>query len=641
MKFPFSGQIPNYINRDGSPRVARAVARSSSSAQLTHHLLPAWHRHSSKPFRSLACKTTTRHIGTMTNTNPFSTLLGQHDSIAIAKLASLQPAADRDAPIKVVMTNMSLKDTVYECISYDRSLANSANETLVTISVDGEDQAIPSALESALRMFRRKFRPRYLWADLLAGRTPEERSAQASMQRQVLENAERTLCWLGPDNGEKTTRAFQTIHEISRRYSAACQEVGVGPDDAFTRITMQQLMALREKLFDCAFDDLNSFDFSHWNVIYDVFGASYWQSVQSVSDIVLAKAPIVVCGRSNIRWHDYIAASRGMPIFQGKFFRVPLLPHVLKGFEIANSIEIAERRRRLNESVELLPMIQTARECATKDPRETVFSMQLIATPSRRIEFHDQGPQPLPAIDYTKTVPQVFVDAARYSVLERQDLMIWFGERPPCARRLRRHARRGGLPTWVPDYTAEPPKKNMAPFNPNTHMRGWWDHITPASARKPLRVSYPDDDDADDSTSTAARLHLQARPLGRITHVSPIFNGGNLRRLCFSEFQKLILDTSNSPNNYYPNEPLALTKDRFWRTLLLNTSTSHDAAGSLRSFPPPPPSMAAHFESLVADGAQHAGVHAGGAADGGERGADPRERGADGAGAAVRGRGAV
>ncbi|KAI1394825.1 hypothetical protein F4819DRAFT_501525 [Hypoxylon fuscum] len=508
----------------------------------------------------------------MSNSNPFSSLFNQQN--LTARLAVLQPAADRDAPIELNLTEAPLKETSYECISYDRSAAAAAKSNPVTILVNGEEQTISESLDSALRTFRRKERPRTLWADLLVGRTIEERSAQASMQRHVLENAERTLCWLGQDKGEATAKAFETIHEMGRRFSEACSQVGIGPDQSLTRVNMQQMAGLREKLMDCPYNDLHSFDFAHWAVIYDVFGASYWTSVQSISDIVLARAPVVVCGRSNIRWHAYVAASRALPFYQAKFFQVPFLPHVERGFEIANSIEIAERRRRLSESVELFPMIQTARDCHPADPRENVFSMLLIATPSARLQYHNAGAQALPAIDYGKSVQEVFTEAARYTVLERQDLMLWYGERPPCARRVK------GLPTWVPDFSAGAPK-GSAHCSPNTGMRAWWDHIQPPSARKPLTVSTLAD-------GTLA-LHTQARPLDRVVHVSPVFNAGNARRLCYAEFKNL------------PSAPTAETADRFWRTLVLNTGGDRGASASLRDNAAPAAGMAEHFASILAE----------------------------------------
>ncbi|RYP49296.1 hypothetical protein DL768_004979 [Monosporascus sp. mg162] len=191
----------------------------------------------------------------------------------------------------------------------------------------------------------------------------------------------------------------------------------------------------------------------------------------------LARCAVVVQGRGNVRWHDYVGTSHALGFFHTKFFEgVPLPPHVMKSLDVANQIELAERRRRLGETIELLPMIQT-----------NMFAMIPIATPSGRVRNHDPGPQPLPSIDYAKSAQQVFVEAAHYIVLERQDLLLRYGERPPCARRLR------GFPSWVPHFGADP-AKGGAVGKPNRCMCAWWDAL-PKRFLKPITVS----DDGDNA----------------------------------------------------------------------------------------------------------------------------------------------
>ncbi|RYO75166.1 hypothetical protein DL764_010560 [Monosporascus ibericus] len=535
----------------------------------------------------------------MAQSNPFSALYSPQD--ISAQLAILQPAADNDAPIKLTLAWSNLKETSYECISYDRT----EEADTVAVSVDGEDQPIPKALESALRTFRRKEKPRTLWADLLVGRTVEERSRQAAAQRRILENADKTLCWLGPDRGESTVAVFETIREMARRFGAACREVGVSPDANLSLTTMQQMAGLRWRLHDCPSDDLRSFDFAHWHAIYDVFSAAYWACPRCVPEIVLARCAVVVQGRGNVRWHDYVGASRALGFFHARFFEgVPLPPHAANGLNVANQIELAERRRRLGETIELLPMIQTARECSrsaggirTKDsgrgrrrrradPRENVFAMIPIATPSGRVRSHNAGPQPLPSIDYAKSAQQVFVEAARYIVLERQDLLLWYGERPPCARRLR------GLPSWVPDFGADP-AKGGAVGKPNSGMQAWWGAL-PKRLQKPITVSIDGD---------SALLRVQARPLDRIVHVSPVFSAANYRRLCATEFGDLP-GPSPSAAPSTPAETAEQRAERFWRTLVLNEGDGGGAAATTALRDRGPPAAEPHgtsFRSLVAE----------------------------------------
>ncbi|KAI1099448.1 hypothetical protein F4804DRAFT_321825 [Jackrogersella minutella] len=80
----------------------------------------------------------TRGYSIMASSDPFSTLLSQ-DTLT-ARLAVLQPAADKNAPIELKLTDAVLKETSYECISYDRSSeTSSALHNTITVSVDGSD----------------------------------------------------------------------------------------------------------------------------------------------------------------------------------------------------------------------------------------------------------------------------------------------------------------------------------------------------------------------------------------------------------------------------------------------------------------------------------------------------------------------
>ncbi|KAI0436494.1 hypothetical protein F4803DRAFT_223246 [Xylaria telfairii] len=497
----------------------------------------------------------------MSSTNPFAKLVGPQTG-GKSRLAVLEPSDEQNALIRLTLIDADLKDTSYECISYER--AKNADE--VKISVNGEDWEIPQALESALRTLRRKTKPRTLWADLLVGRTVEERSTQAAAIKQILENADKTLCWLGPDK-ELTSRAFGIVHDMANRWNQACLHVNLAQDVSIGYATMSQMSGLKAKFNEFKFESLAGFDFKIWDELYDIFGSPYWSVVQCIPEIVLAKVAIVVCGRSNIPWANYVGASRALPMLQVKYQKVPLLPHVLKGLTCTNSIEIAVRRRRLGDSIELLPMIQSARDGEAQDPRDYIFSMIPISTPSRRIQSHNAGPQPLPRVDYSKSAQEVFIDAARYTVLERQDLLVWCGERAPCAKRIK------DLPTWVPDFSAGvPPDSNL--HAPNNGLRYWWDTVEP---RKNIRVS-------DDNT-----LLVQAYALDRVEDVSRVFDSGNFSSLCYEVYQKL-------PDPV--NETMEQRDERFWRTLLMNIGTFGNTLGGQRA--PPSAVMGASFKSLIA-----------------------------------------
>lgn len=500
----------------------------------------------------------------MSQANPFSKLF--HQQPGPVRLAILHPG-EHDAPIKVSLTEAVPSQTSYECLSYNRA----KDEDTIDITVDDQSQPIPKHLESGLRILRRKERPRTLWADLLIGSSAEERSKQANTMRMILENAERTLCWTGTDN-DKTVRAYDTIREMGKRWSQAREEFKMPA--SLSKATPQQMQSVVDKLQSCPYNDLDSFNFGHWNEIYSVFGTEYWKSVQCISDIVLAKKAIVICGRSNIPWQDYIAATWALPIFQGKFFGgVPLLPSVIKNLEIIHSIAVADRRRREGESIELMPMIMTARDHRPKDKRDCVFSMLPIVTPSKRLDYHNSEKPVLPEIDYSKSVEEVFTEATKYIILERQDLMLWWSERQPSAKKIK------GLPSWVPDWSRGNKNTVTSPYN---GLRSWSDF---AHNESPKSITI----------SANNELHLQVRPIDRISYLSPIFHAGNYRRLALEELRKLPAPTTDSEGGPESEEA---RDERFWRTLISN---AYGQGQTLATTGQPPAELGNNFRSLLAE----------------------------------------
>lgn len=496
--------------------------------------------------------------------NPFSRLVQQQRGLA--RLATLQPGLVRlavlqpgegSAPIKITLEDSKPGETSYECLSFDRS----QDDDTVEIVVGDQIQAVPKHLETGLQTFRRKDRPRTLWADLLIGSNAEERSKQASTMRMILENSDRTICWIGVDN-DQSAKAFDIIREMANRWTQAC--VHVNMPESWARATPQQMQSLLDRLRSCPYNDLSSFNFGLWKEIYNIFASPFWTSVQCLPDIVLAKKAVVVCGRSNIPWSDFYSASKALAVFQGKFFKVPLLPNVMKGISVIHGIEIARRRKCAGESVELLPMIMSARDARPKDHREVVFSMLPIVSPSARLQYHNAPKPELPKVDYSKNAQEVFVEASKYIIQERQDLLLWWTERSPCGKRIK------GLPSWAPDWSAGDGGASV--LSPTSRLWEWSDSV---QSKKPLKVT---DDNA---------LHLQAIPLDKVVYTSSLFHAGNSRRLALKEWQKL--EPSDTPD---------AQTEMFWRSLMSNKVGYGE---TMSSYGTPSDEFGASFKSVLAE----------------------------------------
>lgn len=297
-----------------------------------------------------------------------------------------------------------------------------------------------------------------------------------------------------------------------------------------------------------------------------LWDSPYFKSVRSIPELVMAPEAIVMLGDKTMGWRDFIAASRAFPAAVAALRGESPSEQFMQAFQLINSHETAVWRYRNDDGLELLPMIQSSRDCFSNDPREFVFAMLPITRPSKRMTKLGRKPEK-PSADYSKDVQIVFKEAAEYIVLERQDLLLWWSERPPCGRCI------NGLPSWVPDWS-NPHQKTGYMISPNNGMRLWSDSL-------PLAKVISVDDDFG--------LHVQAHALDRIENVSPIFTPENCRSLVLSEWERM-------PS--VPGESTRAKADRYWRTLVLD----YAGLGESRDKPAKPPSsFFDSWRSLIAE----------------------------------------
>jgi len=397
--------------------------------------------------------------------NPFAQLFTTQPSSNSPgiQLAILHAGQYEDKINVSLTTTLDLTVTKYDCVSYDRSQKYSN----VDITVDGHDMAIQEPLESALRALRRTDVSRLLWADLLIGRSAAERNQQALATKQIVENAASTIVWLGPSNGPHTKEAFDILQTMANRYRQACLHSGF--PHILSRATATQMMGLQNHLRSRPLDELQPNNMAAWKTVEEILSTSYFKSLQAIAEIILAKHVFIISGTSKLDWEDYIYACRGSLFIMAQQMHRNISEAQKRGFELISSIEVAERRRRQGEPIELLPMIQSSRDRESSDPREFVFAMLPIVDPSGRTKNPGGKKETLPEIDYEKTTAQVFIEAARYIIHERQDLLLWWCERPPRGRKV------DGLPSWVPDWTSPQPSGSVKVLPDSSNgMRVWW-----------------------------------------------------------------------------------------------------------------------------------------------------------------------
>lgn len=489
--------------------------------------------------------------------NPFAAIIS-HYHFHVAQLA---PSVSSAEPVTVSLVPNPSTDTGYDCISYDRS----QDHGTAKIVFAGTEIDVPTNLESALRTLRDPHSPRFVWADLLLGQTSEQRSELAKLGKQVLQNASSTIAWLGPGD-DMAPKAFDNIKTLAIWWHQAA--VRSNFPENLTRATSQQMLASWEYLKAQNIGQLNPGNERLWAAMAAVFDSPYFNTVQTIPDVILSSKTLITCGTQSLSWDDLLAASCSLPVIMGQVLGKTPPEGVIRLL----GIQTARRRYLAGETLELLPMIHTARDAKSADPREYVFAMLPICKQSLRQKGLAKS-IPLPTIDYTKSVEAVFTDAATYIVQDRNDLLLWYSERPPNARRIK------DMPSWVPDWTTPLPKDSggRLPFSSETEpsLRTWSDSVQPQR-----RITVEQN-----------KLCLQVHKFDRIATISQKFTMKNYCELMYSLWKAC-------PTWAFANKDECA--DAFWRTCILNVGGPTD---TLREQAPPQKEKVwPSFVSLIAQG---------------------------------------
>jgi hypothetical protein len=493
--------------------------------------------------------------------NPFASLFSKRPSGTIATLARLAPGGRSDEISLTLATFDPATCAPYECISYDRSRDLKTAE----VSVDGKPTPIPLPLKEALHSFRHGRDSVLLWADLLTGSSAEERSQQAQVMKTVMQNAQKVTCWLGNGN-ERSSEAFDVLQTLANWSRQA--NIQINFPKKLSQATMRNMTDLQEFLRSRDLSKLKRQDAGLWQEINGAISSPYFKSGHAITDLILGKDVVIRSGSGSIRWEDLNMAVRAMLFVLPGSDGVPS-PLIGEAFQLLASIDVSVQRAKKGESLELLPMIQSARDAAIpSDPRELVFSILPIVTSSERVKILRNTTEPLPVANYTKTTEQVFTEAAKYIIQERQDFLIWWNQIPPCQRKTR------DLPSFVPDWSTPLPK-SLNFSNPNNGLRQWSESI-----KAPKRI-FVDDDNS---------LHVQAHAFDQIVYVSPAFTLENYRGLLLKVWQEAII---------VPGEPKEKALEKYWRCVVMDSSA--EIGESLRDKKKPDAGMWVNFQSVLCE----------------------------------------
>jgi len=389
-------------------------------------------------------------------------------------LARLQPG-NLDDEIHVSTLKASFASApVYSCISYVSSGQRKQ------IYRDNELYLVDPALANALRALRNDKEESLLWAE---GLTKNESGAASSAKelKNTFQSAENVRLWV--DNGDAHgPQAFQLLKELAEQWRAFATEMSL-PDN-WSKARPAQMMQIIQRVQQMIVSDTLPFTGIQDTAIVESATALaesfFFRHVNAITSVVLAKEAILTINGASMPWIDY---SDSLNLIGASGGTLPVKCNTVH-LTLVRGIKIAARRwRENNQHLELLPMLQQTRQSECTDPRDRIFSMLPITSPSKRIELGASAPQPPLKVDYTKSQQQVFVEAAKYIIHERQDLLLWNAIPAPS-----KPSRLSGLPSWCPDWS-DTADVSALKIRPSMALRTWEGASCVQQIQKPLFIT--------------------------------------------------------------------------------------------------------------------------------------------------------
>ena len=383
------------------------------------------------------------------------------------RLLKLRPGSwNDDICCELEVTSLD-EQPEYEALSY----AWDDGQNSRRISLDNQLFTICTALESALRRLRHSDRPRILWVDFLCinQEDVDERSSQVSLMQDIYTDSQRVLIWLGEHESKDGStssipnceREWGDIREDHLRILSFTQRV-----DSYHALPIA-IRHFPEQDYDlaafCFITQLSHGKHMHGiplfkNVMYwrnvsgtlsQIMRQDWWTRIWVVQEAVLAPQATIIYGRFRCPWEIFASAARWFRLHRltccGEFLDgfQPQDTEILRNFSKAVlGIEGARHLWRDEQPTTLLPLLWRFRSRKSLNPSDKVYSLLSLV--------RSWGSRPPIRPDYSLTHEQLYKTVVRELIKVTGSLSVLMGT-------LTKSPELASLPSWVPDWTVEPP----------------------------------------------------------------------------------------------------------------------------------------------------------------------------------------
>ncbi|RDW79831.1 hypothetical protein BP6252_04469 [Coleophoma cylindrospora] len=405
------------------------------------------------------------------------------------RLAVLKPGSARDIVTCTLHEHSLGVKLQYKALSY--AWDNNPSYSRLTMVCNGQDLEVPSNLYLALRRIRHIESPLTLWVDTLCINQADndERNHQVGMMREIYENSEEVVIWLGEkeaagrlaaqkldqvgalefynlgqrriewcskENNDDVlkVRCYTQVFENSKNMTFSLADIfgadtfGDGSVDIFGAFCLIYQLAQGVRSVDIAFYRHITWAGGVVRALWAIMDLPWWRRTWVVQETVVARKATIYYSNFTAPWTMFSMAARNfvkdrisdnLDLFGSQLTRDPLVKFSRTILDIESTRSDWETLQR----IELRQILRKFRSREASDKRDKVFALLGL------IRYWEDGATIYP--DYTLTVEQVFWRTTISMISSAKSLSVLAGTLQD------RNKISSSRPSWVVDWS-EPPQ---------------------------------------------------------------------------------------------------------------------------------------------------------------------------------------
>jgi hypothetical protein len=261
--------------------------------------------------------------------------------------------------------------------------------------------------------------PSRLWVDAVCinQADKDEKAVQIPKMRDIYSQSERVLIWLGADEPDD---------EGSLQFAAFLE-----------RASYRDRTPI-EKRYVWAFPNENVPDplDGAWKRFFALFKRQWFGRLWIIQEVAMAKDPVVLCGRSSVRWDTLLKALdyTGLLGIQSRY-------NTTVNLNAVQSLQRYRKQHMAGTPSSLAKLLVRMRGSETTDPRDKIYGLWGIADPDNLAKLDISASHDITAEKLYRTVTMRAIRASG-------NLDILQGIHSHAG-----HSTRLKLPTWAPDWT--------------------------------------------------------------------------------------------------------------------------------------------------------------------------------------------